>query len=120
MTTVINTRHTTFTIQDPQNDNQCTVNVTAKTLLYAEGGEYNDIAYTYEYSNPDATYLSPFANTHIDVDSSEGDIIKRNPMIDQMIETLFMTELDIGAIIGHADPIQYKVNIMRALSMFWD
>ena len=120
MTTELNNRTTTVTITDILDyTKQCVIHVRSKLLRYESNDEYYDIGYTYTYSTTDSTHLNPF-NEALVSESSEGDIIKRTPMIDQMIETLFMSESDLEAISGHTAPTAYKAITMRALSMFWD
>ncbi len=118
--TLLETRRTHFVIQDHfQPDLNCQVFVTVKTLRYENGDEYYDIGYRYQYNSEDAKHLNPFESSPLS-QSDEGDIIKKNDMIKVMVDYLLMEEDQLVEMTGKTCPIEYKSQIMRALSLFWD
>ncbi len=109
-----------FLVVDTFNsDLQCRVTVVVKTLLYDTGHEYYDISYSYTYKTEDSKHLNPF-NDNLASQSDEGDIIIKNAMTTQMVTYLLKDEDELAREIGNHCPIQYKSQIMRALSLFWD
>ena len=97
----------------------CDVRITVKTLRYKCGNEYYDITYSYGYACSDSRHLNPFNEGNAS-QSEDGDIIKKNPMTEKMVEYLLMNEVQLGELTGHMHPTDYKAGIMRALSLFWD
>lgn len=65
--------------------------------------------------------LHPFyGNKSIDISSYKGEIIKKNNLTTTMIDYLFLDEDKLCKYTGNTTPIDYKKNIMKALSLFWD
>jgi hypothetical protein len=122
-TQVVETKVGSFVREDcMDNNSQCRVSITIKTLQYECGNQYFDIRYTYHYTGNQATarQLVPFKGD-IDLEThSEGDIVKKNPMTEQMIAYLLAIDTKTSEISGHIMPTDYKSNIMVALAHFWD
>ena len=120
MTCQLDERTSIYSIQDHFNEaDNCIININVKTLRYPKGDEYFDIRYQYTYSTTDSKHLNPFYESD-PTESSTGEIIRRNAMTEQMVNTLLMSETDLEKISGHTGPNSYKVLIMRSLAMFWD
>ena len=118
--TLLETRQSHFVIQDHFDPNlNCQVFVTAKTLRFENGEEYYDLHYRYQYNSDSAKHLNPF-NDSLLSQSDEGDIIKKNDMTRLMVEYLLMEIDQLGEMTGKTSPIEYKSQIMRSLSLFWD
>ena len=118
--TLLETQRTHFVIEDHFQPNlNCQVFVTVKTLRYENGEEYYDIGYHYQYNSEEAKHLNPFDSSPLS-QSDEGDIIKKNYMIQLMVNYLLMENDQLGKMTGNTCPIEYKSQIMRALSLLWD
>ena len=122
-TQILDTNTGSFVREDGMDNNsQCRVSITIKTLQYECGKQYFDIRYTYHYTGDliTARYLSPFKGD-IDLETHyDGDIVKKNPMTEQMIAYLLASDTEVSKISGHIMPTDYKSNIMVSLAHFWD
>ena len=97
----------------------CKVNIIIKLLKYLDGQFFYDISYTYKYEGDKnkAIKLRPFMD---DVDS-KGEIIKQNEMTDGMIKFLLFTNEELSKEINTYENINnYRINIMKSISLFWD
>ena len=123
MSTLVKTENATFVLADNMPidgmnaSSSCSIDITVKTLLYECGNYFYDISYKYTFSGEDSKHLHPFNDKP---DSAAGDIIAKNSMTDEMIRYLMMDAESLGKVSGHVDPSDYRVNIMRALGLFWD
>ena len=97
----------------------CDARITVKALRYKCGNEYYDTTCSYGHACSDSHHLNPFNEGSVS-QSEDGDIIKKNPMTEKMVENLLMDEAQLGELTEHMHPADYKAGIMRALSLFWD
>lgn len=113
------------------NDNTYTiihVIVTEKNYTH-ENRKYYYIEYTYEnvadgkeYSGKRQLQTHPFFNFSEDryQSSKDGTIVVKNKITETMVMFLLMKEEVLQTHIGRADPVQYKMNIIRSIDNFWD
>lgn len=65
--------------------------------------------------------LFPFYQDEEFIENSmDGDIIKKNNMTTEMVNSLAMTNDEIAAISGKTTSYRYRLNIMSAITLFWD
>lgn len=113
------------------NDNTHTIiHVIVKEKNYVhENRKYYYIEYTYEniadgkeYSGKRQLQTHPFFNFSEDryQSSKDGTIVVKNKMTETMVMFLLMKEEVLQRYIGRADPVQYKMNIIRSIDNFWD
>ena len=106
-----------FQYENPTNldvNDTCNIEIMVKTLQYPTKQEYYEISYKFTFS--DFGKFSIFQN-----DSSEdGEIIKKNEMTQVMIRYLLMSDTDLSKVCGLTSPQNYKIIIMKNLSMLWD
>ena len=50
----------------------------------------------------------------------EGEIIVKNPMTQNMVELLVMSDKDLAKHSGNKEPKEYRLRIIKAISLFWD
>ena len=125
-----------YDIFDNQETKWCDVTINVKHLLYSGGQEFYDITYSYNYSKEldsfnedlnideiDEIYrTNPFyyKNKIITSDMTEGVIVAKNSMTDEMVKYLLMDYTELDLYIGNTWNIQYKANVMFALAFMWD
>ena len=112
-----------FTIQDDLDaSTQCTVQVKVETRRYQSGDHYYYLSYGYTYAGQIslAKMLIPFTGDPDVLTKSEGDIVRVNPMTEQMVRYLLADDPTVAAISGQITPGDYRAKIMRSLSLFWD
>ena len=120
MTSLLDERNSSYCLQDYFNEEErCTIGIKVKTMLYPKGDQYYDISYNYQYSTTDSKHLNPFYESD-PTESREGDVVRRNPMTEQMVNTLLMSESEVEKISGRTSPNAYKALVMKSLAMFWD
>ena len=96
------------------------VNVKVNHLKYAGGEEFYDISYRYSYShgNEDSRQGYPFPG---DLEEhSPGDIIVVNELSSALTKYLLMDIDELGGYSGRVHPNTYKLNVMHAITNFWD
>ena len=110
----------------------CNTKITVKYLKYEheKGTVYVDISYNYSYSNKHPKILNKkLSDTHpfyacvsdIQEQHTEGDIVRLNNMIEEMITILFLEDSVLEEQIGRTFPDDYKKGVMRSLGPnFWD
>lgn len=90
--------------------------------------EYNNVYYniSYTYNFIESSYMNKFQNSlykanfnNINEDH-EGDIVYKNKLTKQMIEYLIMNDNELKELIGTVSLQKYRINIIQALSLFWD
>jgi len=85
---------------------------------------YYNICYTYNFI--ESPYMNKFQNSLYKTnfnninENHEGDIVYKNRLTKQMIDFLFMEDNDLKEFIGNTYPQKYRINIMQALTLFWD
>jgi len=107
----------------------CLVKIRVKHLKYEEGDNYLDISYNYSYSDNHPKVLDgqipdthPFYGKNGNVlEHKDGDIVRLNSMVKEMIKMLFLEDSKLEKHIGRSFPDDYKKGIMRSLGPnFWD
>ena len=105
-------------------EHYCDVTIAIRVLIYESGLSYYDITYSYDFSGDDneAKRAHPFNyNRNIIMsDGVNGVIVKKNSLTDQLVRYLLMDVDELKQCIGITWWIQYKIQIMEALNLFWD
>lgn len=103
------------------------VSIIVKLLQYADGEQYYDLRYDYEFNKGNLTNIDEIflikknmLNFGLDKDSMRGEIIFRNDMISSMITYLLMDDKTLEKHTGHTTVEYYRKTIMISLSHFWD
>ena len=83
---------------------------------------YENVADGKEYSGKHQLQTHPFFNFSEDryQSSKDGTIVVKNKITETMVMFLLMKEEVLQTHIGRADPVQYKMNIIRSIDNFWD
>ena len=111
-----------FDIFDRQDDYYCDTKINIKEIKYAGSELYYNISYTYEYSHNslESHKANPFNYSSNSTVDRDGVIIIKNEMTTTMIKYLLMEPEELELLIGNTWVIQYKINIMNSLGVFWD
>lgn len=103
------------------------VSIIVKLLQYANGKQYYDLTYDYQFNEGNLTDFDEInlnkknmLNFGLDKDSMRGEIIFKNDMISSMITYLLMDDKTLEKYTGLTTAEQYRKNIMISLSHFWD
>ena len=123
MTTILNTRESTFRLvdetQDDDNDAFCDVRVKIDHQKYNDGNEFYNITYTYTYSNESdkGRSCNPLYDNQDHVD---GEIIAVNELSSVLCKYLLMPIDELRKHSGSVTGQCYKKSIMRMITELWD
>ena len=84
---------------------------------------YIDLSVDYEYPGSYTSKMQFLKNIDLlTEDNTEyvGDIIYCNPMIEHMLQYLFMNDDELTLYTGFTTPDRYKLQIINSLKLFWD
>ena len=102
-----------------------TIIVSIQIKYWIVNNKITDSYYIISYSTPNMNEQNkiyhPFYNDKSYDDCCyEGEIIKKNAMTEQMVNYLMMDEDELFQYSGNTMPRDYKGQIMKALTNFWD
>lgn len=105
----------------------CILDIQIKCLTYDSGKQFYDITYNWTYSpwdkngqNP-ALMLNPFHNDiQFLTDHSEGEIIYKNLLTDQLVKFLLLPIEELEQICGSVSPYEYQKSLLKMVSCIWD
>lgn len=112
--TLLSERLSSFVYTNAFTDKTCIVNIVVEEYMYDDGNEYYYISYDFAPEEPKA---HPF---HDDPCVGEGDIVFKNNMTSAMVTTLLMPDSELYQRTGNTMTSDYRRNIMKSLSLFWD
>ena len=108
---------------DSNNNEFCDITIKVDEPYYNNTTYYN-ISYNFSYSNPnDLAYkCNPFMRMDMDsnIQHCEGEIIVKNSFTQEMIKYLLMDFNELEKYSGVSTPNYYKIQIIQAISLFWD
>ena len=109
-------------IFDTREEYYCDTRINIREIRYNMSElVYYDILYNYEYSHDslEAHKANPFNYSNGNVDR-DGVILIKNEMTSALIKYLLMGSEELELFIGNTCAMQYKINIMNSLALFWD
>jgi hypothetical protein len=109
-------------------DSYSDVTAVVSHLTYDDGDQYISILYGYDYNGSKTCFINksipktnPFYGQGTGIQEHlDGDIVKYNPMIKEMVNTLLINELEFKKQEGYDYPKCYRNGIILALVHFWD
>jgi hypothetical protein len=98
--------------------NRCDLKMKIEVKTYSNNNQYYYIDYDWNYNsdikdNP-LYHDNEFISNHLD-----GDIVFKNPLTDNMVNVLMMNNEELS-IYSNCNPLTYKLNIIKSLSLLWD
>jgi hypothetical protein len=128
-TIILSERSNTFKIVSSTFDDvYFLLKIIVKELRYESGKEYYDISYEYEFNG--SNKLNSKQNNILKVElhpfykednvNREGEIVYKNEMLTKMIEYLLMNDDELEIHTGFTTSQTYRINLMKAISLFWD
>ena len=114
---------TNITFYESNNSNAihfCAMRIKVKEIKKANNpDQYYDITYKYKLSSKSqrAKELHPFKD---DIENKKGEIIKKNALTEQLIKYLFMDIDELAKYSGNTNPYDYKLRIIKSITLFWD
>ena len=91
-------------------DNKTKILITSREYKYNNGKHYFYLDYTFH----------PQSFSLVDPAHQDGDIIYKNEMTTVMINYLLMDDKELYNQTGNTTVSDYKLNIIKSLSKFWD
>lgn len=106
---------------DNNNNEFCDITIKVDEKYYNNTTYYN-ISYNFSYSNPnDLAYkCNPFKQIDTNIQHCDGEIIVKNSFTQEMIKYLLMDFNELEKYSGLSTPNYYKIQIIQAISLFWD
>ena len=105
-------------------DSILSINIDVQIKYWVFDNKIYDSYYIINYNsnmNERNKSLHPlFDSRDIDKSSYKGEVIKRNTLTTAMIDYLLLDEDTLSNYTGNTTPLDYKKNIMKSLTLFWD
>uniref|UniRef100_A0A6C0EII3 Uncharacterized protein n=1 Tax=viral metagenome TaxID=1070528 RepID=A0A6C0EII3_9ZZZZ len=103
----------------------CQVNALISYMTYEDGNKFASVEYQYTYNGfVDSVHnipkMNPFYNQGSIQEHVDGDIVRCNPMIKAMLDTLSINDLEFKHSEGYEYPKCYRNGIILSISHFWD
>ena len=100
------------------NEHYTTIHITVEIKKHLNTKQFYHIKYEYTYSeNNTNRYGDPFS---IKDEHRYGEIIVVNELSTILIKYLLMDMEELNQFSGNVSPQDYKINIIRAITNFWD
>ena len=98
----------------------CILDLLIEKKTYHDNQEFYYLSYIWNLENNDVKNHPFFNDSEFMENHIDGEIIVKNSLSDKFIEFLTMNEDDLNNFSGNTIVADYKLKIIKSISLFWD
>lgn len=98
----------------------CDLTITVVLKTYDNHKKFYYVDYQWNYKENDMKYHPMHYDEDFIENHNDGDIIVQNELSDKLIEFLIMNNDDLQEKSGTVHVIEYRKQIIKTISLFWD